>query len=175
MKFATFLIILPTFIFLSCRTAIKDSASVEKNIVPDKWNADLSDFVQKDIKNYWAYEFNATDLTELIKICNKNNPDLNSIYQRVVARGEDATMAGAKLLPHANANVSGSKTKRNLIGFNFPNSETSFTSNSFSSGINISWELDLWGKMKDIKQSAKKDLKQIYWTTKQLGCLLMDK
>jgi NodT family efflux transporter outer membrane factor (OMF) lipoprotein len=156
MKFATFLIILPTFIFLSCRTAIKDSASVEKNIVPDKWNADLSDFVQKDIKNYWAYEFNATDLTELIKICNKNNPDLNSIYQRVVARGEDATMAGAKLLPHANANVSGSKTKRNLIGFNFPNSETSFTSNSFSSGINISWELDLWGKMKDIKQSAKK-------------------
>jgi outer membrane protein, multidrug efflux system len=156
MKFATFLIILPAFIFLSCRTAIKDTASVEKNIVPDKWNADLSGFVQKDIKNYWAHEFNATGLIELIKLCNKNNPELNSMYQRVVAQGEHATMAGATLLPHANANVSGSKTKRNLIGFNFPNSETSFTSNSFSSGINISWELDLWGKMKDYKQSAKK-------------------
>ena len=138
MKTATFLIILPAFILLSCRTTIKDSTYVEKNIVPDKWNADLSNFVQKDIKNYWAHEFNATDLINLIKLCNKNNPELNSMYQRVVARGEDATMAGAMLLPHANANVSGSKTKRNLIGFNFPNSETSFTSNSFSSGINIS-------------------------------------
>ena len=156
MKTTTFLILLPAFIFLSCRSTIKDSTSVEKKIVPDKWNADLSGFVQKDIKNYWAHEFNATDLIELIKLCNKNNPELNSMYQRVVARGEDATMAGAMLLPHANANVSGSKTKRNLIGFNFPNSETSFTSNSFSSGINISWELDLWGKMKDYKQSAKK-------------------
>lgn len=156
MKTTTFLILLPAFIFISCRSTIKDSTSVEKKIVPDKWNADLSGFVQKDIKNYWAHEFNATDLIELIKLCNKNNPELNSMYQRVVARGEDATMAGAMLLPHANAKVSGSKTKRNLIGFNFPNSETSFSSNSFSSGINISWELDLWGKMKDYKQSAKK-------------------
>ena len=118
MKNSSFLIILPAFIFLSCRSTIKDSSSVENDIVPDNWNADLSGFIQKDIKNYWANEFNATDLTDLIKLCNKNNPELNSMYQRVVARGEDATMAGAMLLPNANANVSGSKTKRNLIGFN---------------------------------------------------------
>ena len=74
MKNYTFLVILPAFIFLSCRSTIKDSSSVENDIVPDEWNADLSGFIQKDIKNYWANEFNATDLTDLIKLCNKNNP-----------------------------------------------------------------------------------------------------
>ena len=81
------------------------------------------------------------------------------MYQRVIALGEDVTMTGARLLPNANANLAGSKTKRNLIGFNFPNSSTSFTSESFSSGINISWELDLWGKLKNAKMSSSKKFK----------------
>ena len=33
---------------------------------------------------------------------------------------------------------------------------TSFTSNSFTSGLNISWELDLWGKLADSRNSAEK-------------------
>ena len=81
------------------------------------------------------------------------------MYQRVIALGEDVTMTGASLLPNAKANLAGSKTKRNLIGFNFPNSSTSFTSESFSSGINISWELDLWGKLKNAKMSSSKKFK----------------
>ncbi|MBT3666142.1 MAG: TolC family protein [Opitutae bacterium] len=156
MKTTTFLILFPTFIFISCRSTNQNATSLGNDIVPGKWNADLSGFMEKNSLDFWAYEFNATELTELIKLSNKNNYELNSMYQRVVARGEDATMVGATIFPKANAHVSGSKTKRNLIGFNFPNSETSFTSNSFSSGINISWELDLWGKIKNQKLSAKK-------------------
>jgi multidrug efflux system outer membrane protein len=76
----------------------------------------------------------------------------------MVAKGEDATIRGANLLPTANANVTGARNKRNLIGFNFPNSETSFTSSSFNSGINVSWEIDLWGKIKDSRNSAKKEI-----------------
>ena len=37
----------------------------------------------------------------------------------------------------------------NLIGFNFPNSSSSFTSESYGLNLNLSWELDLWGKLKD--------------------------
>ena len=43
-----------------------------------------------------------------------------------------------------------------LIGFGFPNGSTSFTTESFSSGINLSWEVDLWGKLRDQRNSAKK-------------------
>ena len=156
MKTSTFLILLSTFILISCRSTNKDATSFENDIIPSKWNADISDFKDKNLVKFWAYEFNATGLTELIKRSNTKNYELSSMYQKVVARGEDVTMSGAKIFPSANANVSGSKTKRNLIGFNFPNSETSFTSKSFNSGINISWEIDLWGKIKNQKDSAKK-------------------
>jgi len=158
MKTSTFLILLSTFILISCRSTNKDATSFENDIIPSKWNADISDFKDKNLVKFWAYEFNATGLTELIKRSNTKNYELSSMYQKVVARGEDVTMSGAKIFPSANANVSGSKTKRNLIGFNFPNSETSFTSKSFNSGINISWEIDLWGKIKNQKDSAKKKI-----------------
>jgi NodT family efflux transporter outer membrane factor (OMF) lipoprotein len=52
--------------------------------------------------------------------------------------------------------VNGSKSKRNLIGFGLPNGSTSFTTESFSSGINLSWEVDLWGKLRAQRNSAKK-------------------
>ena len=76
--------------------------------------------------------------------------------EQTIGRGEEAVIAGASILPQANVGVSGSRSKRNLIGFNFPNGSTSFTSESFSSGINLSWEIDLWGKLRDQRNSAKK-------------------
>lgn len=125
-------------------------------MIPTQWSADLRSLSSDDNTTYWANTFNIPSLTRLIKTANIQNPKLIAMYERVIAKGEDATIAGSRLLPSANANLIGVRNKRNLIGFNFPNSESSFTSNSFNSGINISWELDLWGKVKDSRDSAKR-------------------
>ena len=140
----------------SCRTKNIEISNSEKDLIPTQWSADLRSLSFDDNTTYWANTFNIPSLTRLIKTANVQNPKLIAMYERVIAKGEDATIAGARLLPTANANLIGVRNKRNLIGFNFPNSESSFTSNSFNSGINISWELDLWGKVKDSRNSAKR-------------------
>jgi NodT family efflux transporter outer membrane factor (OMF) lipoprotein len=140
----------------SCRTKNIEISNSEKDLIPTQWSADLRSLSFNDNTTYWANTFNIPSLTRLIKTANVQNPKLIAMYERVIAKGEDATIAGARLLPTANANLIGVRNKRNLIGFNFPNSESSFTSNSFNSGINISWELDLWGKVKDSRNSAKR-------------------
>ncbi len=105
---------------------------------------------------YWVESFENRWLNEAIYTAWAANPSLMVMAERTLARGEEAVIAGASILPQANLGVSGSRSKRNLIGFNFPNGSTSFTSESFSSGINLSWELDLWGKIRDQRDSAKK-------------------
>ena len=88
------------------------------------------------------------------------NPSLVAMAEQTLARGEEAVIAGASIIPQANLGVNGSRSKRNLIGFGFPNGSTSFTTESFSSGINLSWEVDLWGKLRDQRNSRqRKDLR----------------
>jgi len=81
-----------------------------------------------------------------------------AMSERLIAQGERATILGSQILPSARAEVTGSRSKRNIVGF-IPGSSTSFTSNSFTSGLNISWELDLWGKLADARDSAEKSFR----------------
>ena len=80
---------------------------------------------------YWVESFENRWLNEAIYTAWAANPSLMVMAERTLARGEEAVIAGASILPQANLGVSGSRSKRNLIGFNFPNGSTSFTSESF--------------------------------------------
>jgi len=149
--------VLFSIICLASCTSSKDKIlKLEKNIIPAQWHTELKHFELDSNESYWSNAFHIPALTQVLKLSHKNNPELDSMLERVIAQGEDATIAGANISPIASANLSGTRSKRNLIGFNFPNSEMSFTSNSFNAGINISWELDIWGKIKDYKKSAEK-------------------
>ena len=105
---------------------------------------------------YWAETFSNLELNKAIRIAWSSNPELLAQAEQTLARGEEAVIIGANLSPQANLGVSGTRSKRNLIGFNLPNGDTSFTSDSFNSGINLSWELDLWGKLKNQKKFAER-------------------
>ena len=101
---------------------------------------------------HWVHSFDSKKLNLAIYEAWNNNPELKSLAEHVIARGEEAVISGADILPYFNAGVSGTRSKRNLIGFNFPNGDTSFTSNSFNAGLNLSWEIDLWGKIREQKK-----------------------
>ena len=47
--------------------------------------------------------------------------------ERVIAAGENAVAAEPACYPSFHADLSGTRSKRNLIGFNFPNGDSSFT------------------------------------------------
>ena len=126
--------------------------------IPVEWEAlDQNISVSNDQNvTYWMDSFENKWLNEAVFTAWSANPSLVAMAEQTLARGEEAVIAGASIIPQANVGVNGSRSKRNLIGFGFPNGSTSFTTESFSSGINLSWEVDLWGKLRDQRNSAKK-------------------
>ncbi|MEC8420282.1 MAG: TolC family protein [Verrucomicrobiota bacterium] len=126
--------------------------------IPVEWEAlDQNISVSNDQNvTYWMDSFENKWLNEAVFTAWSANPSLVAMAEQTLARGEEAVIAGASILPQANVGMNGSRSKRNLIGFGFPNGSTSFTTESFSSGINLSWEIDLWGKLRDQRNSAKK-------------------
>lgn len=110
----------------------------------------------EDTQLHWLDSFENNSLKKAVLIAWKKNPNLASMRELTLVRGEEAVIVGAVLFPQANLGLNGSRSKRNLIGFNFPNGSSTFTTESFTSGINLSWEIDLWGKLRNERNSAKK-------------------
>ena len=138
---------------LAPKTQIKRETVVH---YPQTWESNISNGEGNISTMGWANSLGGDALERLIEDAWSENPSLVALSERLIAQGEQATIVGANLLPSAQAEITGSRSKRNLIGFNLPNGSTSFTSNSFTSGLNISWELDLWGKLADMRNSAQK-------------------
>ena len=139
-------------------TRTKPISSLPINEIPSQWealghNINLPDVGKPD---YWINSFEDEWLKEAIYTAWSANPNLEVMAEQTIGRGEEAVIAGASILPQANVGVNGSRSRRNPIEFGFPNGSTSFTTESFSSGINLSWEVDLWGKLRDRRNSAKK-------------------
>lgn len=122
---------------------------------PTKWESNVSTTDKNRSAEGWAFQLGGDELNALVERTLSDNPSLLAMTERLIAQGEQATILGAQILPTAQAEVTGSRSKRNLVGF-IPGSSTSFTSNSFTSGLNIRWELDLWGKLADARDSAEK-------------------
>ncbi|MBD36956.1 MAG: hypothetical protein CMI28_02630 [Opitutae bacterium] len=148
-----------TTIWYGCMpTRTKPVDPLPSSEIPSEWEALDQNISLSDDKNvtYWMNSFENEWLNEAVYTAWSANPSLVAMAEQTLARGEEAVIAGASIIPQANVGVNGSRSKRNLIGFGFPNGSTSFTTESFSSGINLSWEVDLWGKLRDQRNSAKK-------------------
>ena len=125
---------------------------------PTEWESNVSTTDKNCSADGWAFQVGGDELNALVDRALSDNPSLLAMSERLIAQGEQATILGAQILPSAQAEITGSRSKRNLVGF-IPGSSTSFTSNSFTSGLNIRWELDLWGKLADARDSAEKSFR----------------
>ena len=143
-----------TTIWYGCMpTRTKPVDPLPSSEIPSALEALDQNISLSDDKNvtYWMDSFENVRLNEAVYTAWSANPSLVAMAEQTLARGEEAVIAGASIIPQTNVGVNGSRSKRNLIGFGFPNGSTSFTTESFTSGINLSWEVDLWGKLRDRK------------------------
>ena len=151
-----FFLILPVsfcVFFLGCRSGVNHSISSLKKMIPDHWET-KNNFTERNSTNgFWLLDFDDPWLDQTVRSAWAENPNITMMAERVIAFGEDAIIAGASLFPAAQADLIGTRSKRNLVGF-IPNNDTSFTAKSFNSGINISWEIDLWGKLRDHREAV---------------------
>ena len=152
------------FVTTSCVTF--DNSFEKKTLATptDSWrNLDFNQTLKDQNTTFWVNSFKITQLSESVSFAWKKNEDLIYAAEQTIARGEEAIINGSNLLPQVNLGVNGSRSKRNLIGFNLPNGNTSFTSDSFDSGLNLSWEIDLWGKIKDQQKSGNKKFQMAHY------------
>jgi NodT family efflux transporter outer membrane factor (OMF) lipoprotein len=126
-----------------------DVAGVQ-GIAPDKWSA-LPKIAPKAATG-WLADYNSPSLRQLVDRAISANPDLKAAAARVTQAQAETVQAGAALLPSISGNYSASRQQtpadQRFSGLNFIN-------NRFRLPLNVSWEVDLWGRVADERGAAK--------------------
>jgi outer membrane protein, multidrug efflux system len=115
-------------------------------------------------KNDWWKEFGSDEMSGLIVQAQSDNLDLAAAAARVVQAEANTDIAGSALWPTLNGTASATRS-RNGQGSVTINPTTgapqvgSFTGNQFSVGVQASYELDIFGRNRDLLSSADESLK----------------
>lgn len=112
-----------------------------------------ADYNSTDVNDFWWRNFNDENLNELVESALKNNADLllalNNLEYTKTALG----LAGLEFLP--NFNATGEGVRQN----NFGNKLDANPQNSYNVGAVLSYEIDLWGKVRNNYDAAKSNFK----------------
>lgn len=122
----------------ACTSLPIDDRELSNSVdINNQWQA--SGEQTMSVQNGWLDDLNMEDLKSFIADVMLNNPNYNEVALRMQAAGFNADAAQGRLLPRVGASASGSRT-----GVETPIENTS---NSFSIGLDASWEADVWGKL----------------------------
>ena len=139
---------------LSCASAPKVEYPDLNLATPANWTASTP---TGSIADDWWRDLGTTRLDSLITQALAQNYDLKGAATRLAQAQAQAKAAGAPLLPQLSATGNDSKRKQNFVGFPIPGSAgqvLSTTSASYGVNLNLSWEVDLWGRLRAGTQAA---------------------
>ena len=99
----------------------------------------------------WVADFGSTRLEDLVGTTLAENPDAAAAAARLRAARAFVTIAGADRLPQLSAGASGQRSRTNTeVGGRVQ----SATGNRFGLDLNLSWEIDLWGRIANERRAA---------------------
>ncbi len=127
--------------------------------VPEAWTAEASDADRSTtIENSpsegpagpWWVGFGVPDLEAIIEEALEHNHDLRAASATVDAAVAQARIAGATLKPQVSAGLDASRRQQIFVGLPIPGQVGPLKSQSSSYGasLNVSWEPDLWGRLR---------------------------
>jgi len=128
--------------FAGC--AIHEPRTVASVPAPPAWT-DVAPQAHASVAPDWWRSFGSAQLEALVQEALAENPDLRTAAQRVRQADIALQLAGASLLPGASASA-GSSANR---------SEGGATRKSSSLSLNVSYEVDLWGRLAAGTDSAR--------------------
>ncbi len=114
--------------------------------IPSEWSS-LSDSDQP-IRHNWVDSFDDPVLSELVETAIAHNFDLKSAAARVEAAIAQARIDGSGLWPQLSFAPGYQHTQVRNAGFG------SAQFSVFEGLFNLSWELDVWGRVRDFRQAA---------------------
>lgn len=150
-------LIIPLFAFASCgllpplgsKRLKKDVAGVQ-GIALEKWAALPK--VEPSAATGWLSDYDSAALKSLVDRAITANPDLKAAAARVAQARAQTVQAGAAMLPSISGNFSASRSQT-PADQRFPGQ--TFINNRFRLPLNVSWEIDFWGRVADERRAAK--------------------
>ena len=123
--------------------------------VPDKFAQESTEGNYPSLPLQWSWveeEFSSEELGELVTKALEGSYDLKSALARYDMAVANRQIAGANRLPFINGFANATRNKRSSRDeFSALRSSTIDT---FNLGFNWNWEIDLWGRLRNEKQSA---------------------
>ena len=155
MRRPTFLLLIGCALLLSC-SSVPPKVDIQSEIdVPEQWPEATESSAEVD--SAWWNDFNDTGLDSIVRVALARNFDLSVAAARMRSAVAQAKIAGAPLFPQASFGLNGSRRKQNFIGFPIPGQNRQVlrtTTNSYGASLDVSWELDLWGRLRADKAAA---------------------
>ena len=101
----------------------------------------------------WLVQFNDPTLVALVNEALAANPSIRSQYYAVQATRAQARSTYGRTLPNVSASASAGGTSNYI-----PLTDSRTENSSFGVGVDLSWELDLWGRLRAGIDAAEADL-----------------
>ena len=120
---------------------------------PSNWSASTDSF-EGSFEQGWLSDFDDPILPLLVAEALTHNHDLAASAARLQAVWSNVRQTGADRLPQVSGNYSGSRRQRTSTGGFVISSNRS---NSFNVSLDLSWELDLWGRLRNRRGAAYAD------------------
>ena len=99
----------------------------------------------------WLIDFTDPQLERVIQEALANNPNLRASAARIDQAIAEARITGAQLSPQSALGLGGSRQRISTFG---PQSTGGIYFENFNLDLNLSWELDLWGRLRNQHKSA---------------------
>ncbi|MGA1606286.1 MAG: efflux transporter outer membrane subunit [Planctomycetota bacterium] len=108
----------------------------------------------------WWRDFGSEALDAVVEAALTHNRDLDAAIARLDAAAARAGIVGSELWPRLEAGPDLRRQRLNFIGLPIPGSSgvTSVTTSQFAASLNLSWEVDLWGRVRAASAAAEADL-----------------
>jgi len=155
------LLVLPLLPLLAA--CVRAPARTEPDISvtpPQDWTA--AESPRGTVDDDWWTSFEDPQLNVLVPLALEGNRDLHAAAARLEQSAALARIAGADLKPQLGVGVGATRRKQNFIGFGdlVPGSGDevlSTTYSQFNGSLDITWEIDLWGRLRASARAALAD------------------
>ena len=146
------------FLVLGCRILPDDGPPAPTVAVPDSWSTRANEPISEDGTPWWD-DFGDRELSGVIEEALEQNVDLRTSVARLAAALAQARIAGADRLPTVNAGSSFNRSKQIFVGLPVPGGDVlDSTFTTYGASLDLSWEADLWGRIKALTDAAQGDV-----------------
>ena len=122
------------------------SPEVRDRDLPDSWRGEAG---YEEVRDGWLAQLGDTELSGLVTSAMEQNYRLAQLDADVETARQAVIVSGAARYPELSMALNGSR--RRVISNQFGITRTS---SNFELGLDLFWELDVWGKLRDIEKQA---------------------